>query len=69
MFVGPAHIVTVAMMCDWTMDVLGEGPVRGQLYGLKFRRFLRLRNGDFLSVAGPADMCWGQLEGPEAEQI
>ena len=31
MFDGPAHIVTVAMMCDWTIAVLGEGPARGQL--------------------------------------
>jgi len=30
MFDGPAHIVMVAMMCDWTMAVLGEGPVKGQ---------------------------------------
>jgi len=27
---GPAHI-TVAMMCVWTMAVLGEGLVKGQL--------------------------------------
>jgi len=25
MFDGPAHIVTVAMMCDWTMAVFGGG--------------------------------------------
>jgi len=31
MFDGPAHIVTVAMMCDWTLAVLGEGSTKGQL--------------------------------------
>jgi len=30
MFDGPAQI-TVAMMCDWTMAVLGEGLAKGKL--------------------------------------
>lgn len=30
LFDGTAHTVTVAMMCDWTMAILWEGPEKGQ---------------------------------------
>jgi len=37
MFDEPTH--RVAMMCDWTMDVLGEGLAKGQSCGLCYKTF------------------------------
>jgi len=36
LFDGTAHTVTVAMMCDWTMAILWEGPAKGQFHSAVF---------------------------------